>query len=163
MRTIRARQILTTSSELDQSHLHYHWQTSSFPCEISYAPTVNLIAFPVSDPSPVLRWNPSFICGTDRGDRHGCRLHNVLGLCSVQYHATLSLRHLNAPVSIDRKFQWLKSGPCITTDFSTIPIFYCRSHCISTYQPNSIWMIKCHLLHIIAVKVCLLPKNTVLD
>lgn len=48
----------TTSSEPDRSHVHYEGQTaiftSSFLFEISYALSVNLIAFPVSVPPLVL-------------------------------------------------------------------------------------------------------------
>jgi len=51
MFSIRARQIWTTSSEPDRSHVHYEGQTaiftSSFLFEISYAISVNLVAFPV--------------------------------------------------------------------------------------------------------------------
>jgi hypothetical protein len=49
----------TTSSKPDRSHVHYEGQTaiftSSFLFEISYALSVNLIAFPVLVPPPVLR------------------------------------------------------------------------------------------------------------
>ena len=51
MLSIRARQTWTTGSEPDRSHVHYEGQTaiftSSFLFGISYAPSVNLIAFPV--------------------------------------------------------------------------------------------------------------------
>jgi hypothetical protein len=145
MLTIRARKKLSTSSEPYQSHVHYEEQTaiftSSLLCGISYAPGVNLITFPVSVPPLVPRCNPSFICGTDRGDRHGCRLHHFARFCNVKYHwygnnrLTQQLNYIFIlNISMDYMFRPTKrpsSGPLLaktTHEFAVRPKM--GSHCL---------------------------------